>query len=128
MYCWRHTGFAGPAAPLRWMSNPDAIGCYMVTDQIDEGTEEPWYDLIGSPEQGIDHNAINELCLMDPLPKAMNVLRQHMITAVVVTSFFESQFAPDAQRRQAAQNYLDSVMAAELPDVAYSAAAGVSGP
>ncbi len=45
-----HTGFAGPAAPLRWLSNPDVIGCYMVKSNIDESVEEPWFHLIGTPE------------------------------------------------------------------------------
>ena len=29
-----HTGFAGTAGALRWMSNPDALGCYMVLKNI----------------------------------------------------------------------------------------------
>ena len=117
-----HTGFAGPAAPLRWMDNPDAIGCYMVKDNVDESlSEEPWYDLIGSPEQGINHNAVNELCLMDPLPTALNVLRQHMITIVVVSSFFQSHFAADPAERAAAQEYLSGALADELAEVSYEA-------
>ncbi|MEP5568322.1 MAG: hypothetical protein ABJN62_10845 [Halioglobus sp.] len=114
-----HTGFAGPAAVLRWMNNPDALGCYMVKRNIDEALEEPWYELIGSQEQGIDHQAVNELCLMDPLPPAMNVLRQHMISLVVVSSFFDSHFAPDRQTRDSAQSYLRQTLAKELSDVSY---------
>lgn len=120
-----HTGFAGPAASLRWMDNPDAIGCYMVSDNVNEAIEqEPWYDLIGSVEQGIDHEAMNELCLMDPLPPAMNVLRQHMITTVVVSSFFESLFAADPEQRRDARVYLSRTLPNELPEVSYRAARG----
>ncbi len=114
-----HTGFAGPAAVLRWMNNPDALGCYMVKQNIDQSMEEPWYDLIGSREQGIDHDTKNELCLMDPLPEAMNVLRQHMISLVVVSSFFESHFAPLRQTRDSAQLFLSRTLAKELDDVSY---------
>jgi predicted dienelactone hydrolase len=115
-----HTGFAGPAAPLRWLSNPDVIGCYMVSANIEESTEEPWYERIGTPEQGIDYNTENELCLMDPLPEAMNILRQHMITSVVVSSFFQSIFSPNADERDAASRFLEETMAEELSDVSYS--------
>ena len=119
-----HTGFADPAGSRRWMSNPDAIGCYMVKDNVDEDMEEPWYDLIGSVEQGVNHNAINELCLMDPLPEAMNVLRQHMLTTVVVSSFFQAHFASDPAERAAAQQYLSVQLNRELEDAQYSGPAG----
>ncbi|NND67453.1 MAG: hypothetical protein HKN19_07700 [Halioglobus sp.] len=121
-----HTGFAGPAAPLRWLDNPDAIGCYMVRDNVDEALEEeePWFDRIGTVEQGINYDAVNELCRMDPLPTAMNVLRQHMITTVVVSSFFQSHFAANAQERQAARDYLDKTLASELAEVSHQANRG----
>lgn len=118
-----HTGFAGPAANLRWMDNPDALGCYIVNRNIEDDVEEPWYELLGTPEQGIDYSAVNELCLVDPLPVAMNPLRQHMLSAVVVRAFFDSIFASDPARRSAAQSYLAEGLAAELEDVSYARAA-----
>ena len=114
-----HTGFAGPAAPLRWLDNPDSIGCYMVKTNIDQSLEDPWYNLIGTPEQGINYDAQNELCRMDPLPKAINVLRQQMITSVVVTSFFQSIFAPSQRQRDDAARYLSDVLAAEISEASY---------
>lgn len=114
-----HTGFAGPAAPLRWLDNPDAIGCYMVKANIDNSLEDPWYNLIGTPEQGINYDAENELCRMDPLPSAINVLRQQMITSVVVTSFFQSIFAPSQIQRDEAARYLSDVLATEIPEASY---------
>jgi len=120
-----HTGFAGPAAPLRWMDNPDAIGCYMVKNNIDDSIAQgPWYERIGTVEQGINYEAVNELCKMDPLPKAMNVLRQHMVTTVVVGSFFQSQFAADPAERERARRYLRETMVEELAEVSYEAGRG----
>jgi hypothetical protein len=117
-----HTGFAGPTAPLRWMHNPDALGCYIASRNIDGTEEDEWYDLIGTEAQGIDHTAVNEFCLMDPLPKATNVLRQQMIASVVVSSFFQGVFAPSAEQRKAAQFFLRDTLARELPDVTYQRA------
>ena len=115
-----HTGFSGSSAPLRWLTNPDSIGCYTVVNNVDDDLEEPWYDLLGTPEQGIDHTVEYELCAMDPLPQAMNPLRQQMITSVVVSSFFQSQFASDAEERAAAQQFLSDILARELEEVDYA--------
>ena len=115
-----HTGFSGSSAPLRWLSNPDSIGCSIVLHNIENDMEEPWYDLLGTPEQGIDYTAEYELCEMDPLPRAMNPLRQQMITSVVVSSFFQSQFAPSAEERAAASRFLSETLAAELEEVEYA--------
>jgi len=117
-----HTGFAGPAAPLRWLDNPDAIGCYMVEENIDGALDEPWFELIGTPEQGINYSIENELCKIEPLPVAMNVLRQHMITRVIVTSFFQSIFAPAQSQRDQAARYLSDVVSQEVPEVTYGRA------
>jgi pimeloyl-ACP methyl ester carboxylesterase len=114
-----HTGFSGPAAPLRWLSNPDWIGCYAVMQNIGNVDEEPWYELLGTPEQGINYDAENELCRMDPLPEAINTLRQQMITSIVVSSFFESQFAPTAAARAAAQRFLSQVLAVDVAEASY---------
>jgi dienelactone hydrolase len=121
-----HTGFAGMADSLRWLNNPDAIGCYMIKDDIAEEVEEDnlWIGELGSAEEGLNFDAANELCLMDPLPEAMNVRRQHMIATVVVSSFFQSQFAPTAAQRQAAADYLGGTLASELPDVSYQGPPG----
>ena len=115
-----HTGFSGPAAMLRFMSNPDTLGCYVVEQNIADDTDEFWMDELGTPEQGINYDAPNELCQVDPLPEALNPLRQQMITAVVVRAFFDSVFAEDRFRRAEAGAYLAEVMDVELPGVSYA--------
>ncbi len=116
-----HTGFSGQATPLRFMSNPDALGCYIVEQNIEDDTEEFWLDELGTAEQGINYDAPNELCQMDPLPEAMNPMRQHMITALVVRAFFDSRFATDDNDRERAQDFLAIVLPGELAEVRYSA-------
>ena len=117
-----HTGFAGPAAGLRWMDNPDALGCYVVLRTVEDGETDAWYDLLGTPDQGINYSYQDELCLMDPLPEAMNPLRQHMITLVTVLSFFESKFADDVVRRADARRFLSDVLPSELAEVSFKSA------
>ena len=117
-----HTGFAGPAAGLRWMDNPDALGCYVVLRTVEDGETDTWYDLLGTPDQGINYSYQDELCLMDPLPEAINPLRQHMITLVTVLSFFESKFADDVVRRADARRFLSDVLPSELAEVSFKSA------
>lgn len=119
-----HTGFAEPAAMLRWLDNPDAVGCYMVLNNIDPKAmkEETWYNLLGTPEQGINYDSEARLCQLDPLPSAINPLRQIMITRLVVSSFFQSQFSSDAAVREEAQRYLSEKLEREVEGVSYAAA------
>lgn len=111
-----HTGFVDPARYLRWMDNPDSIGCKQVLGNID-ADDEPWYDLLGTPEQGIVEDPAPALCSNMPLPEAANPLRQHMITRVVILSFFQSYFAASDEEKIQYQQYLAEHMARELDDV-----------
>ncbi len=117
-----HTGFSGQSTPLRFMSNPDALGCYIVLRNIENDNDDFWLDVLGTREQGINYDAVNELCLMDPLPVAMNPMRQQMITALVVRAFFDSQFADEDDDRELAQDFLSDVLPGELEEVRYQAA------
>lgn len=114
-----HTAFSGGVRWLRMMDNTDALGCYSVKRAIENDDPNNWIDLLGSEDEGIDYSVESQLCKVDPLPKAMNVLRQQMITQVVVRAFFERHLAADAARRREATQYLSGVMARELPEVSY---------
>jgi len=115
-----HTGFSGGAALLRAMKNTDALGCFSVMRYIDEDAQgASWAGMLGSAEQGIDYSVENELCKVDPLPRAMNVLRQHMIALVVVRAFFESTLSPEPEVRAAAERYLQGRLAQEIDEVRY---------
>lgn len=114
-----HAGFADPAAAMRWLSNPDAIGCWIVQRSMGDSEDEAWFDLIGPPEMGINYSAESALCTMDPLPAAMNPLRQQMLSRVVVGSFFDREFSRSAATRSAADRYLREVLAEELTEVTY---------
>ena len=121
-----HTAFAGLAASLRWMSNPDSLGCAVVLRNIDSSETVDWGEILGGPEQGVDADFPNDLCVMDPLPEALNVLRQQMIAQVVVTAFFQAQLGADDSVRVAARHYLESTLAREVPETDYARAAVAS--
>jgi len=115
-----HTGFAGGTRLLRWMRNPDALGCWSVQRNIDPGERAEWGDLLGSPEIGIRTDAEPELCTHEAMPEAMNVLRQQMISKVAVRAFLDSVLALSSPQRAEAARYLRETMPRELPEVEYA--------
>ncbi|GAB5413773.1 MAG: hypothetical protein Cons2KO_13760 [Congregibacter sp.] len=117
-----HTGFSGGTAILRAMNNTDAIGCWSVTRYIDNDNAAQWEGLFGPAEWGFDYASNPGLCEVDPLPPAMNTLRQQMIARVVIRAFFESWLSEDVDVRESARRYLDVELASELHDVSVASA------
>ena len=112
-----HTGFANMARRLRWMDNPDKLGCDQVTANLNNTDEKIWYQRIGTPEEGVVETAAPPLCEMDPLPPGMNPIRQHWLNQLAVTSFFEAQFADEAAVRRDSRNFLLETLPAEIAEV-----------
>ena len=118
-----HAGFSALATALRWMSNPDQIGCWMIKSKVDTPPQQEWFDLIGTPEQGILHDPAPPVCATNPLPATMNPIRQQWMTTLAVSSFLQSQFAVDADERQRHHNFLLQQLAYENPEVTVELAA-----
>ncbi|GAA4103043.1 hypothetical protein [Zhongshania borealis] len=112
-----HTAFATPGSYFRWLDNADMVGCSMVTRGLAKSQDEDWTDELGTAEQGILNVPQTDLCTMDPLPKAMNPIRQQWLTTLAVFPFFEAQFALSELRRQDARDYLMKTMASEIPEL-----------
>jgi hypothetical protein len=111
-----HTGFADSARYLRWMSNPDALGCFIVMRNLNK-KEKPWIELLGTAEDGIEHNISLRICEQDPLPAAMNPLHQQQLAILAVSSFFQSHFAKQDADKQRYRQYLMETMSRELPGI-----------
>jgi predicted dienelactone hydrolase len=117
-----HTGFASPGRYLRWFENPDSLGCGMLTRGLEKTSDENWAGELGEPEDGILVVPQTALCTADPLPPAMNPVRQQWLTTLAVFPFFESQFALSELRRQEARDYLFSTFSSEIPEVSVARA------
>lgn len=112
-----HTGFGGPAKWLRWMNNPDSIGCDTVMDNIELSASESWLDQIGSPDIGVMQSELPTMCSMNPLPTAMNPLRQHQLTTLAVSSFLNCHFSPEINDADTNCLFLNSVFQQEIAEV-----------
>lgn len=119
-----HTGFSGPARWLRWMDNPDQLGCDRVMEQLEKSDEQRWDDLLGTPEQGVVSYDNGAMCSQQPLPEAMNVLHQHRLTSLLVTNFVFSQFAEKPAARVQYADMLYSAIPSEHAELSISVGGG----
>lgn len=111
-----HLGFAAHTGILRWLDNADSVGCYAVLGNIDPA-EEPWHDLVGSPEQGVLYEDVPLPCATHPQPVSINPLRQQMATLVTIFSFFESHFNASQKKRDYFHWFLHEEMPREIAEV-----------
>ena len=113
-----HIGFSGGSKWLRWMDNPDSLGCRtLVTDEESISSESGWYNKIGGPEIGVLPSEEPTMCADDPLPQAMNPLRQLELTKLAVSSFLSCHFSSDDQDKLASCEFLNATFAQEIAEV-----------
>ena len=117
-----HTSFASIAEPLlRFMTNPDSLGCTAVLANIGGESSENVFANLGDASDGIVFDAdAPALCRIDPLPEAIHPGRQQMITQIAVLSFFQSIFATEAETRNAAAQQLAVGLAADFAEASYT--------
>ena len=105
-----HAGFAQPASTLmRFISNPDGIGCRTVRDELGNDLAEQnreFMAALGGPEVGVSLDKEIDFCTSPPIPLAMKASRQHMFATLAAYSFLQSVFADSAEVRDSARNYL----------------------
>ena len=119
-----HAGFSAFAGrfPLRLLANPDSIGCYALTRNLQAPIEHP-FEKLGGEAEGIllDPNA--PLPCHDGTPaSALAAGRQLMITRLAALAFFESRFAKDTAVRTAYDAFLRETLARDFPEATFLAA------
>ena len=114
-----HAGFAQPSATImRFIDNPDRVGCKAVTEGLGDifsAGNEALIAQLGTPEEGIAIDREITFCDRALPEKAMPAARQHMFTSLAVHAFLESQFNQSAAGREQALHYLRDVLAGENP-------------
>lgn len=108
-----HAAFSDTAKWLRWFDNADSIGCDSLMENIDLTASQGWYATLGDPSTGVLNADPPAMCSMNPLPSAMNVLRQHQINTLAVTAFLDCH----VRGMEQACSYIRSGIAGELPEV-----------
>ena len=115
-----HLGFVGLSEPtFRFMDNPDTIGCQAVMAVLGENPNDVFVTMsAGSPV--IDMNRdVPGICDYG-YGETTHPGRQQMITQLAVTSFFESVFSQDNERRESARQQLNTALARDFEEASFS--------
>lgn len=112
-----HAGFADSSRWLRWLSNPDSLGCWVVQKRKAADSGSSIYPALLDGSRGIVEDRRDSICKVQPLPAAMNVLRQQQLTTLAVRAFFDSRFAPTPEARAQALQFLTTTLPAEQDDL-----------
>lgn len=112
-----HAGFAATTRWMRWMDNPDSLGCDMLVRNLENVEEDDWLASIGTPEMGVIEAPPPPMCTMNPMPKTMNPIRQHQLNTLAVSSFLWCHFEPDSSVAQQSCDFLNTRFAQEIPEV-----------
>ncbi len=115
-----HVGFADGASLFRWLDNPDDLGCYVVTSNLESDEDSRWNEMLGVNITGINYQDRTTPCTEQPPEGAMNVLRQTQITRIIVRTFLDSQFSKNIVERRAANTYLQETLVKEIPEARYT--------
>lgn len=110
-----HAGFSWRASWLRWLDNPDVLGCQAIERTLDLPADGDggWSGVFGDEHEGIDPSQGSMPC-SEPLVKhAMNPLAQHRLTVLAVDAFLDTVWGDDDARAEG-WRYLRE----ELPTVA----------
>ena len=112
-----HTGYAYQSRWLRWLDNPDSIGCDQVKKNLDSTLDEgdSLYAELGSVEQSYIVKTDIQIC-ESVLTPAMNPIRQNELTLLAAWSFLQCQFSTAPQPYC---TFLSEGMAAEHSSVSY---------
>ncbi|MFV8816748.1 alpha/beta hydrolase family protein [Haliea sp. E17] len=112
-----HAGFLQLGATMmRFMGNPDTLGCHFVLAGLENGEaaeDQQFVGILGNASEGIDDGAEVDICSTPPPPVTMASARQHMFTILAAYSFLESVFDTSGESRRSARDYLVQTLAGE---------------
>jgi dienelactone hydrolase len=112
-----HAGFAQPSATImRFIDNPDEVGCRAVTGALGAGFstgEEEFIAQLGDVGEGIEMGKDVSMCDAERVEKAMPAARQHMFTTLAVQAFLDAVFSDSQEDRATAKNYLLEILPGE---------------
>lgn len=111
-----HLGFADVGNPLRWMENPDNLGCAFMGYALPKlDLPERWDAVI--PNTG---GVIRDIVVGSPCPElagqSMNGLKQQWLTRIAIGSFFDMHLH-SGHRAEMAKQFLIDKLRAENPEI-----------
>ncbi|MCP4003859.1 MAG: hypothetical protein GY725_06650 [bacterium] len=107
-------------ATLRFLANPDRVGCFALDRLLDLSDTEELLHRLGGAESGLDSaGTAHRPCEKAPPSRTMDPLRQQAITRLAVAAYLEAQFAADSEARRAAAEYLAAGLQHDFPEARF---------
>lgn len=115
-----HLGFANIGNPIRWVENPDNLGCMLMNIMLSKlELPERWNTVIPNT-----NNVLRDIVSAPPcsaLPgKAMNPLKQQWLTRIAIGSFFDTHLT-SGDRAELANGFFTGALSSENPEISLTA-------
>jgi predicted dienelactone hydrolase len=111
-----HLGFADIGNPIRYMENPDNLGCALMGFMLKQlDLPERWDSVIPNTDGILRDIVVSQPC-PDLAGKSINGLKQQWLTSIAIASFFDMYLQPGA-RAQAAKEFFTGTLSSENPEV-----------
>ena len=111
-----HLGFADIGNPLRWMENPDNLGCTMMNMMLPKlDLPERWNAVIANTD-----GVMRDIIVAPPCPEltgeSMNSLKQQWLTRITIGSFFDMHLR-SGERAASANRFFTGKLISENSDL-----------
>ena len=111
-----HLGFADIGNPIRWMQNPDNLGCALMGVMLKKiGLPERWDSVIPNIDGILRDIVVSEPC-PDLTGKSMNGLKQQWLSSIAIGSFFD-MYLQSGVRAQTSKEFFTDKLSSENPEV-----------
>ena len=115
-----HLGFANVGNPIRWMENPDNVGCAFMNIMLSKlKLPERWDEVLPNTNGVLRDVVAGEPC-PDMAGQSMNGLKQQWLTRIAIGSFFDMHFRSGDDAEAAAQ-FFSTTLSAENSEVSLTA-------
>ena len=111
-----HLGFADIGNPLRWMENPDNLGCSIMNFMLSNlDLPKRWDVAIPNTDEVIRDTDVGLPC-PEISGKSMNALTQQWLTRIAITAFFDMHFQSELRAKNASK-FFTNTLSTENPEV-----------
>ncbi len=111
-----HLGFANVGNPIRWMDNPDNLGCAMMGRMLSKlELPDQWSKVLPNTGHVLRNVVVSPPCPDKP-GKAMNGLHQQWLTRIAIGAFFDMHLRSGTAAKQATEFFTTSMLV-ENPDL-----------
>ncbi len=111
-----HLGFANVGNPIRWLDNPDSLGCALMDRMLAElDLPDRWSDVLPNTNSVLIDEVVSPPC-PEISGKAMNGLKQQWLTRISIGAFFDLNLRT-GERAKKARDFFVSTLSQENPEI-----------